>query len=179
MHVRLVSARAAAGLVASLVLLLGAAQAAPALDHGSQTPRARNGGIRRDSDSLSAHASRSTIVDNLLVVDAATSAPWTGFAADGGEIEMMPARLLVSFELHGEPQLLHVARTDAFVSSNCRFPSHKLRSNFSFRGVGVVGVRHGDCPACMSRTLQLCGVDVRTCGPSTTPIFPKMLLALS
>ena len=29
---------------------------------------------------------------------------------------MMPARLLVSFELHGEPQLLDVARTDAFVA---------------------------------------------------------------
>jgi len=125
--------------VASLVLLLGAAQAAPALDHGSQTPRASHARLRRNSLSH----------DDLLVVDAATSAPWTGFAADGGEIEMMPARLLVSFELHGEPQLLHVARTDAFVSSNCRFPSHKLRSNFSFRGVGVVGVRHGDCPACI------------------------------
>ena len=136
---------------AGLVLLLGAAtQAAPALDHGSQTPRASHARLRRDS--LSAHASRSTIVENLRVystnlvdaeslstIDPATSAPWTGFAADGGEIEMMPARLLVSFELHGEPQLLDVTRTDAFVSPNCRFPFRliKLQISFTFRGLGV------------------------------------------
>ena len=39
---------------------------------------------------------------------------------------MMPARLLVSFELHGEPQLLDVARTDAFVALSLNLIQIKL-----------------------------------------------------
>ena len=99
------------------------ARSPAALAHGPQTPRAGQGRLRRDT--LSAHLSRSDVVENLLVLDASSNDPddapaWTGLAADGSEIADMPARLHVSFELHGELQQLDVARTEAFVSPSYR-----------------------------------------------------------
>ena len=108
---------------ATALAVLVAARSPAALARGSHTPHAGQGRLRRDT--LSAHFSRSDVIENLVVLDVSRNDPddapaWTGLAADGSEIVAMPARLRVSFELHGERQQLDVARTEAFVSPSYR-----------------------------------------------------------
>ena len=90
---------------------------------GGQPTRAGQGRLRRDN--LGAHLSRSSLVEDLLVLDTSSDDPddapvWTGLTEDGGEIAAMPARLRVSFELHGEPQRLDVALIEARASPSYR-----------------------------------------------------------